>query len=226
MIDKIKKSIKEDNIIVDRGVKKSIVDCIDEKKKILKILLLSIFTILVLIVGFIMSFQLTQYYVVDNLGRVNKLQKVDGNFDYTEASLFSFAEDSVILTFGLNYKTYKDQLLRVKDRYDDEAYEKLIREFKRSNYLRILEKYHRIINIIPTNSVYKIVPIQNRIYDVYRSYMVESIGDDGINREEVIFVVRLGLVDRTPRYYHGLKILSIHQMSMGDFKKLENSLKD
>jgi len=210
--------------IADRGIKINIKDCLNDKKKLMMLSFLLTISNIGLI-AYNMIFQsMTKYFVVDQNKNVERLKQISKNFSLTPTAVYSYVEDSIILTFSLSYDTYVQQLERVKSRYNDQTFKQLLEELKRSNFISLMKKYHRTYTVIPTPTVYKIVPLGNNMYDVYRSFYITSIGDDGINRTEVIYVVRLKVVKKSSRYYNGLEIINVHEISLSQYNQIEKNL--
>jgi hypothetical protein len=206
--------------IADRGTKSSIKDCQADKSKLFKLIGLLSLSIIGLVFGIFFKMSLTNYYMVSDKGRLSEMKKVaNKDVEISEAGLMSFIEDTVMLTFGLSYKDYNTQLNHASIRYEPEAFKQLVEEMKRSNFINLLVKYHRINTIIPTATVYDIKQVKPDVFDIYRTYMFESVGDSGVERHEVLYVVRIALVEKTKRYFYGLQVLNIHQVDLTKYIK-------
>ena len=158
------------------------------------------------------------YYLVDDYGGVVKLRKT-GEPEITRPALYNFAEETVSILFNVNYKNYENKLSLVSNRFLDKSYDDLVKELHRSNFIAVLKKFHRDVNVVPTSTVYKIEPVAKNVFDVYRSFAMEIVGDDGVKTSEIVFVVRVGKVKRSDRYYHGLAVIGVKQLPVEEFKK-------
>jgi len=203
--------------MADRGVKKSIKECEKDKHKLLFLNFVQAFGILGLIV-FIMVFQSsTRYFIVDQNKNVARLEEISKNFPLSIDNLYNFAEKAVVLTFSLSYDTYRQQLETAKSYYNNIVFKKLIRELIASKFIPLMVKYHRSYYVIPTPTVYNVIKVGKNTYTVFRSFFIKSIGDDGINKEEVVYGVTLRIVGRSKEHYEGMEIVNIHQYSLNDY---------
>jgi len=208
---------KKDIKIVDRGVKQSLKDCENQKNKLLFLNFVQAFGVIGLI-GFIMFFQESiKYFVVDQNKQIQQLREIGKNFSIGVDNLYDFAEKTVILTFSLSYDTYAQQLKNAESYYDKAVFNKLVQEMKRSNFFSLLLKYHRSYYIVPTPTVYNVIKNGKDEYIVFRSFFVKSVGDDGINKQEVVYATTIKLVERSKEYYAGMMVTNIHQYSLDDY---------
>jgi hypothetical protein len=210
------------NEIKDRGVSRSISGCIEDKKMWQFATFFSLAISMVLAVIIIFYESVTRYYEVDPAGNTNKLVS-KGEPYFSETSLMKFADQVVVSSFSLSYAKYSDQLSFARGYYYDDSFDTFVKELQRSNYLGMLEKYHRAVTIVPTSSVYKAEPNGDDIFTIYRSYASEVVGDDGTTRDEVVYAVKIARIKPTERYFSGVMVVGIHQMDMASFKKFDTS---
>ena len=163
-------------------------------------------------------FNLRSYYLVDEHGGTLRLKEI-AEPEITKPALYNFAEETVSLLFNVNYRNYENRLALVKNRFLDQSYEDMVKELYRSNFLPLLKKFHREVSVVPTSTVFKIEPVRKNVFDIYRSFAMEVVGDDGVKTSEVVFVVRVGKIKRDDRYYQGLVVLGVRQIPMEAFRK-------
>lgn len=208
---------EKDINIVDRGIKRSLKDCENDKKKLFLLNVIQAGGIIALAV-FIMFFQSSvRYFVVDKNKDVERLREINKNFSLSVSNLYDFAEKAVIITFSLSYDTYIQQLRNAESYYDESVFNKLIKEMKRSNFIQLMLKYHRSYYTIPTPTVYNIIKEGKNTYTIFRSFFVKSVGDDGINKQEVVYAVTIRIMNRTKKHYEGMEVINIHQYSLDDY---------
>jgi len=203
--------------IADRGVKRSLKDCENDKRKLMFLNFIQAGGIIALAV-FVIFFQSSvRYFIVDKNKNVEKLREIGKDFSLSVANLYDFAEKAVIMTFSLSYDTYIQQLRNAESYYDKAVFEKLIKEMKRSNFIQLMIKYHRSYYVIPTPTVYNVVQNGKNTYTVFRSFFIKSVGDDGINKQEVVYAVTIRIVNRSKEHYEGMEIVNVHQYSLDDY---------
>ena len=210
-------SENKDIRIADRGVKKSLKDCERQKSRLLFLNFIQSLGVIGLI-GFIIFFQQSvKYFVVDSNKQIQQLREIGKNFSIGIDNLYDYAEKAVILTFSLSYDTYAHQLKNVENYYNKAVFDKLIAEMKRSNFFTLLLKYHRSYYIMPTPTVYNAIKNGKDEYTVFRSFFIKSVGDDGINKQVVVYAVTIKHTERSKEHYAGMMVTNIHQYSLDDY---------
>jgi hypothetical protein len=204
--------------IVDRGVKLSIKDCESRNLKLIFLNFIQAIGVIGLVVFISLFQQSTKYFVVEKNKNVEKLRHIDKDFKIGVANLYDYTEKTIITTFSLSYDTFKEQLINAESYYNRGVFEKLFKEMKRTSYFTLLKQYHRSYYVIPTPTVYNAVKAQgNNRYMLFRSFFVKSIGDDGVNKQEVVYAVTIQLVAKSKEHYSGMMVINVHQYSLNEY---------